>query len=90
MCFEANAVNSESVYLGSYKDFDLEKCLEVKLNSFVRDEADLRRPLLVSLVIPTKIDVGKKKRELALDVLKNMLSECGKLILGLCRRDPSL
>ena len=73
-------MNSESVYLGSYKDCDLEECLQVKLNSFTRDEADLQRPLLISLVIPTKIDVGKKTRELELDVLKNVLSECSKLI----------
>ncbi len=66
--------------LGSYKNFDIDKCLDRKLNSFIRDEADLKRPLLLSLVIPTKIDVGKKTRELELDVLKRVLSECSKLI----------
>ncbi len=67
-------------YLGSYKNFDLEKCLDRKLNSFIRDEADLQRPIVISFVIPTKIDVGKKTRELELDVLKRILSECSKLI----------
>jgi hypothetical protein len=66
--------------LGSYKNFDIDECLDRKLNSFIRDEADLKRPLLLSLVIPTKIDVGKKTRELELDVLKRVLSECSKLI----------
>ena len=66
--------------LGSYKGFSIEKCLDRKLNSFVRDEADLPRPLAISLVIPTKIDVGRKKREFELDVLKRVLSECSKLI----------
>jgi len=73
-------MNSESVYLGSYKNIDLEECLGIKLNSFIRDEGDLQRPLQISLVIPTKIDVGKKTRELELNVLKNVLSECSKLI----------
>ena len=73
-------MNSESVHLGSFKDFDVEECLDIKLNSLIRDEADLQRPLLISLVIPTKIDVGKKTREHELDVLKNVLSECSKLI----------
>ncbi|MBS7622233.1 glycosyltransferase family 2 protein [Candidatus Bathyarchaeota archaeon] len=66
--------------LGSYRNFDIAECLDRKLNSFIRDEADLRRPLLISLVIPTKIDVGRKTRELELDVLKRVLSECSKLI----------
>ncbi|MEM4251875.1 MAG: hypothetical protein QW828_08590, partial [Candidatus Bathyarchaeia archaeon] len=66
--------------LGSYRNFNIDECLDRKLNSFICDEADLRRPLLLSLVIPTKIGVGRKTRELELDVLKRMLSECSKLI----------
>ena len=58
----------------------MEECLDEKLNRLIRDEADLPRPLAISLVIPTKIDVGRKTRELELDVLKRVLSECSKLI----------
>jgi len=74
------SVQREIPDLGSYRNFDFDECLERKLNSFIRDEADLKRPLLLSLVIPTKIDVGRKTRELELGVLKRMLSECSKLI----------
>jgi len=70
----------EVACLGSYKNFSIERCLDKKLNSFIRDEADFQRPLVLSLIIPTKIDVGKKTRELELDVLKTILSECSKLI----------
>jgi hypothetical protein len=66
--------------LGSYKNFDIEKCLSKKLKTLLRDEADLDRPLLLSLVIPTKIDIGKKTRELELETLGKILSECSKLI----------
>ncbi|WP_455280394.1 hypothetical protein [[Eubacterium] cellulosolvens] len=66
--------------LGSYKNFEIQKCLNKKLKTLIRDEADLHRPLLLSLVIPTKIDVGKKTRELELETLRKMLSECSKLI----------
>jgi len=67
-------------YLGSYKNFDLEQCLSKKVRTLIRDEADLRRPLVISLIIPTKIDVGRKTRELELETLGKMLSECRKLI----------
>ncbi|MGQ9543557.1 MAG: glycosyltransferase family 2 protein [Candidatus Bathyarchaeia archaeon] len=67
-------------YLGSYKRFNIEKCIDKKLKSLIGDEADLHRPLLISLVIPTKIDVGKGTRELELEVLKRTLSECSKLV----------
>ena len=66
--------------LGSYKNFDLDRCLNKKLKTFNRDEADLRRPLIISLVIPTKIDVGRKTRKLELETLGKMLSECSILI----------
>jgi hypothetical protein len=66
--------------LGSYKNFEIEKCLSKKLKTLIRDEADLLRPLVLSLVIPTKIDVVKKTRELELETLGKMLSECSKLI----------
>jgi hypothetical protein len=67
-------------YLGSYKDLNFEKCLSKKVRTLIRDEADLRRPLIISLVIPTKIDIGRKTRELELETLGKMLSECTKLI----------
>lgn len=73
-------VRTKAAYLGSYKNFDLNDCLNKKLKTLIRDEADLRRPLVISLVIPTKIDVGRKTRELELQTLGKMLSECSKLI----------
>jgi hypothetical protein len=73
-------VRTKAAYLGSYKNFDLNDCLNKKLKTLVRDEADLQRPLVTSLVIPTKIDVGRKTRELELQTLGKMLSECSKLI----------
>lgn len=73
-------VRGRAAYLGLYKNFDLDGCLNKKLKTLIRDEADLRRPLVISLVIPTKIDVGRKTRELELETLGKMLSECSKLI----------
>ncbi|MBS7627112.1 hypothetical protein KEJ51_08820, partial [Candidatus Bathyarchaeota archaeon] len=70
----------EVTYLGSYKRLNIPKCIDKKLETLVSDEADLRRPILISLVIPTKIDVGKRTRELEIEVLKRMLSECSKLV----------
>lgn len=68
------------VCLGSYSRLDISKCIDRKLETFVSDEADLKRPILISLVIPTKIDVGKATRDLEIEVLKRTLSECSKLV----------
>jgi len=73
-------VRTKAAYFGSYKKFDLDGCLNKKLKTVIRDEADLWRPLVISLVVPTKIDVGGKTRELELETLGKMLSECSKLI----------
>jgi len=70
----------EVAYLGSYKRLNISKCIEKKLETLVSDEADLKRPIFISLVIPTKIDVGKGTRELEIEVLKRTLSECSKLV----------
>ena len=66
-------VRTKAAYLGSYKNFDLNDCLNKKLKTLIRDEADLRRPLVISLVIPTKIDVGRKTRELEFQSAVNLL-----------------
>lgn len=71
---------SEIPYLGSFKDVDVVKCLNRKLDLMVKDEADLPRPALVSLVIPTKIDVVKGTRELELNAIRRVMSECSQLV----------
>jgi hypothetical protein len=71
---------SEIPYLGSFKSVDVVKCLNRKLDLMVKDEADLPRPALVSLVIPTKIDVVKGTRELELDAMRRVMSECSQLV----------
>jgi hypothetical protein len=73
-------VRTKAAYFGSYKKFDFDDCLNKKLKTLIRDEADLKSPLVISLVVPTKIDVGRKTRELELETLGKILSECSKLI----------
>ncbi|MBC7091724.1 MAG: hypothetical protein H5T50_07460 [Nitrososphaeria archaeon] len=63
----------------SIKNVNLEKSIEVKLNSMVVDEIGLFRPVLISVVIPTKIDAGKKTRRKELKTLSKILEECSKL-----------
>lgn len=67
-------------YVGSYKELNAKKCLDNKLNSMVEDEFGLLKPLSVSLVIPTKIDVTKETRDVELNVMRDAMSECSKLV----------
>lgn len=64
----------------SFEDFELLDCLNEKLNMLVKDEIDLSKPVLITLVIPTKIDVGKKTRKFELSVMRGILSECSRLV----------
>jgi hypothetical protein len=64
----------------SFEDFELLDCLKEKLGMLIKDEADLPKPVLITLVIPTKIDVGKKTRKLELNVMRRILSECSRLV----------
>jgi hypothetical protein len=43
--------------LGHYEKISLDEALSLKLNTLVLDEANLNRPLSISLIIPTKIDI---------------------------------
>jgi len=72
--------NTEIRYLGSYKELDTKACLDNKLNTLVEDEFGLSRPLSVSLVIPTKIDITRETRDIELNVMRLVLSECSKLV----------
>ena len=67
--------------LGDYTEISFQEAVSLKLNSLVLDEANLNRPISITLVIPTKIDVEEKEtRELELKVLRDVLSECSKLV----------
>jgi len=67
--------------LGSYEEISLEEAVSLKLNTLVLDEVNLNRPLSISLIIPTKIDVENEEiRKLELKVLGGVLSECSKLV----------
>ena len=66
--------------LGSYMELNAKKCLDDKLNSLVEDEFGLPKPLSISLVIPTKIDVTKETRDVELNVMRDAMSECSKLV----------
>lgn len=72
--------NAEIRYLGSYEELNAKACLDNKLNALVEDEFGLSRPLSVSLVIPTKIDVTKETRDVELNVMRLVMSECSKLV----------
>jgi hypothetical protein len=58
----------------------LKKCIDRKIHTFVEDEAGLSRPLFVSLVIPTKIDVGGETRQFEINALRKVLLECNRLV----------
>ncbi len=72
--------SAEISHLGSYKELNAKKCLGDKLNSLVEDEFGLLKPLSISLVIPTKIDVTKETRDVELNVMRDAMSECSKLV----------
>ncbi|MEM2179510.1 MAG: hypothetical protein QXP32_01700 [Nitrososphaeria archaeon] len=72
MCAKRNAFSS-------IKNVNLEKSIDLKLNSMILDEIGLNRPVLISVVIPTKIDAGKKTRRRELKTLSKILEECSKL-----------
>lgn len=72
--------STEIRYLGSYKELDAKTCLDAKLNALVEDEFGLLKPLSISLVIPTKIDVTKETRDVELNVMRHVMSECSKLV----------
>jgi hypothetical protein len=67
--------------LGHYEKISLDEAISLKLNTLVLDEANLNRPLSISLIIPTKIDIENgETRKLELKVLGEVLSECSKLV----------
>jgi hypothetical protein len=67
--------------LGSYEKINFDEAISLKLNTLVLDEANLNRPLSISLIIPTKIDIENgETRRLELKVLGDVLSECSKLV----------
>jgi len=72
--------DAEIRYFGSCKELNAKACLDNKLNILVEDEFGLSRPLSVSLVIPTKIDVTKETRDVELNVMRLVMSECSKLV----------
>ena len=72
--------NAEIRYLGSCKELNAKACLDNKLKTLVEDEFGLSRPLSVSLVVPTKIDVTKETRDVELNVMRLVMSECSKLV----------
>jgi len=72
--------SAEIRHLGSYKELNAKTCLDKKLNTLVEDEFGLPKPLSISLVIPTKIDATKETRDVELNVLRNAMSECSKLV----------
>ncbi|MEM2915421.1 MAG: hypothetical protein QXH91_08510 [Candidatus Bathyarchaeia archaeon] len=66
--------------LGSYKELNVKTCLDAKLNTLVEDEFGLPKPLTVSLVMPTKIDVTRETRDAELNAMQHILSECSTLV----------
>jgi hypothetical protein len=67
--------------LGHYAKISLDEAIALKLNTLVLDEANLNRPLSISLIIPTKIDIeNEEARKFELKVLGEVLSECSKLV----------
>lgn len=72
--------NPEIRYFGSSDELNIKACLERKLNTLVEDALGLSRPLHISLVIPTKIDVSKETRDLELSAMKLAMSECSKIV----------
>ncbi|MGQ9550890.1 MAG: hypothetical protein ACUVUE_00550 [Candidatus Bathycorpusculaceae bacterium] len=72
--------SAELRHLGSYKELNAKACLDKKLDTLVEDEFGLPKPLSISLVIPTKIDATKETRDVELNVLRNVMSECSKLV----------
>jgi len=71
---------SEARDLGSYANFNLGECLNEKLGLLVKDEADLPRPIVISLCIPTKIDATKETKDLEMTVMKRTMSQCSQLV----------
>jgi hypothetical protein len=65
--------------LGSVSDVSIRECVEEKLDTMVTDEAGLKRPIMISIVIPTKIDVGRKTKRKELETLGRLLKECSGL-----------
>jgi hypothetical protein len=65
--------------LGDYTSFGLERCLKDKTESMILDEGGLYSPLSVSLIIPTRFEVGEV-REIEREALKKILSECSELV----------
>jgi hypothetical protein len=64
---------------GSVSSVRLKRCVKEKLDTMVLDEAGLKRPIIVSVIIPTKIDVGRKTRRRELETLGRVLRECSAL-----------
>lgn len=67
-------------FLGSFRRFNLRRSIERKIHALLRDETGLPRPLFISLIIPTKIDVGSETRQFETRALRRVLSECSSLV----------
>jgi len=65
--------------VGSVKEIDLKRSVKEKLDTMVIDESGLKRPLTITIAIPTKIDVGRKSRRKEIETLGKMLRECSQL-----------
>ncbi len=72
-------MNSKRIDFSSIKNVRLEKSIDLKLNSMITDEIGIHRPISISVVIPTKIDAGKKTRRKELETLTKILEECSRL-----------
>lgn len=68
-----------SSVLGSLSEIDMERCIREKLDTMVIDEAGLKRPIMISIVAPTKIDVGRKTKRKECETLGHVLRECSRL-----------
>jgi hypothetical protein len=73
------SVKSKFSASSSIKRVKLERSVDLKLNSILTDDIGLSRPVLISVIIPTKIDAGKKTRRRELKTLSRILEECSKL-----------
>ena len=67
-------------YLGSFNELNITECLNRKLDLLVEGQLGISDPLSISLVIPTKIDITEKMREVELTAMRLVLSECSTLV----------
>lgn len=66
--------------LGSFRHFDLGKCILEKLRPRLFQLSKLPAPLAVSLVIPVKVSADEEARRIERVAMRKVLSECGWLV----------